>query len=236
MHYKGKLYLIPNYLDSGSKDDLPLNQLKIIYTINEFIVESEKKARAFLKSIEHPLKQDNFIFHIYNEHNLKEVDFSDIFKNCISGSNIGLISDAGIPCVADPGAFAVEFAHKKNIEVVPFGGNSSIFLALMASGLGGQNFKFNGYLPLDTSLRIKKVKTLENEMLTNGITQIFMETPYRNNQLLELLIKNLKNETILYVAAGITSPNQIISRMNIVTWKNKKIDLNKIPCIFIIGK
>lgn len=123
----GKLYLIPNFVYKGNKNDISINQLSIIYSITEFIVESEKVTRMFLKSIEHPVKQDNFMFHLYNEHNLNIVDFNEIFKNVKLGENIGLISDAGIPCVADPGSKVVEYAHKNNIKIVPMGGSSSIF-------------------------------------------------------------------------------------------------------------
>lgn len=235
MMKNGKLYLIPNFIDSGTKSDLPANQLSVIYTLTEFVAESEKNARAFLKSIEHPVKQNDFEFHIYNEHNNDNADFEEIFKNAKNGKNIGLISDAGIPCVADPGSKAVYFAHKNNIEVVPMGGNSSIFLALMASGLNGQQFTFNGYLPLEPKKRLQKIKSMEKEVFASGTTQIFMETPYRNNQLLDLLQKNLNDETVLFVAAGISSPSQILKRMKIKNWKKEKIEINKIPAIFILG-
>lgn len=233
---KGKLYLIPNFLNTGSKDDLAPNQLIIIYTLTEFIAESEKSARAFLKAIEHPVKQDTFIFHVYNEHNQQKADFNEVFKKCILGKNLGLISDAGIPCVADPGSLAVSYAIKNNIDIVPMGGSSSIFLALMASGLNGQNFSFNGYLPLEPTLRVKKIKAMEKEIVANNQTQIFMETPYRNQKLIDLLLKNLSDNTILFIAAGISSDKQLLKQMKIKEWKKQNIDINKIPTIFIIGK
>ena len=233
---KGKLYLIPNFLFAGNKDDIASNQLKIIYKLTEFIVESEKSARAFLKAIEHPAKQDIFLFHIYNEHNQQKADFYEIFKNCISGNSLGLISDAGIPCVADPGSIAVSFAIKNNIEIVPMSGSSSIFLALMASGLNGQNFTFNGYLPHEPALKVKKINSMEKEMLTNNHTQIFIETPYRNQKLLEILLKNLNDNTILFIAAGISTEKQLFKQMKIKEWKKQNIEINKIPAIFIIGK
>lgn len=232
---KGTFYLIPNFLGEGSKDDITLNQLHQIYKIVEFIVESEKSARAFLKRIEHPQPQSEFIFHLLNEHSKEKEDLTPFFKNCLSGNSLGLLSDAGIPCVADPGNRAVQFAHKNKIRVIPFSGPSSIYMALMASGFNGQNFAFNGYLPVEPPLRIKKIKHLEQKLLSEGQTQIFMETPYRNSKLLELLIKTLKPNTKLCVACNIATELETIISLETGVWDINTLNVNKAPAIFLIG-
>ena len=232
---KGHFYLIPNFLGSSNKDDISVNQLKQIYSIKEFIVESEKAARAFLKTIEHPLPQNDFIFHLLNEHSRDKEDLTPFFKNCLQGEILGLLSDAGIPCVADPGNRAVSFAHKNKIKVVPLSGPSSIYLALMASGFNGQNFTFHGYLPVEQPLRIKKIKAIEQLLLSTGQTQIFMETPYRNAKLLEQLLTILKPQTKLCVAVNITNEHEQIVTKEVANWNIKDVNVNKEPCIFLIG-
>lgn len=232
---KGNFYLIPNFLGSGAKDDISPNQLKKIYEIKEFIVESEKAARAFLKVIEHPLPQPDFVFHLLNEHSKEKEDLTPFFKNCLKGESLGLLSDAGIPCVADPGNRAVSFAHKNNIKVNPLSGPSSIYMALMASGFNGQNFVFHGYLPVEQPLRIKKIKALEQTLLSTGQTQIFMETPYRNEKLLEQLLNLLRPQTKLCVAINITNENEIIISKEVANWNAKEINVHKEPAIFLIG-
>jgi len=235
MNNTGILYLIPNFLGIGNKNDLAANQLQKIYLIDEFIVESEKAARAFLKAIEHPTPQSNFIFHLLNEHSKEKEDLTPFFKNCLKGQNLGLLSDAGIPCVADPGNRAAAFAHKNKINVVPLSGPSSIYMALMASGFNGQNFVFHGYLPLEVPIRIGKIKAMEKTVFSTGQTQIFMETPYRNEKLLDLLIKNLRPQTKLCVGVNITNENEKIVSAEITNWNLKILNLHKEPAIFIIG-
>lgn len=232
---KGNFYLIPNFLGSGGKDDISPNQLRKIYEIKEFIVESEKAARAFLKVIEHPLPQSDFVFHLLNEHSKEKEDLTPFFKNCLKGESLGLLSDAGIPCVADPGNRAVAFAHKNKIKVIPLSGPSSIYMALMASGFNGQNFVFHGYLPVEQPLRIKKIRTLEQTLLSTGQTQIFMETPYRNEKLLEQLLDLLRSQTKLCVAANISNENEIIISKEVANWDIKEINVHKEPAIFLIG-
>lgn len=148
---------------------------------------------------------------------------------------LGLLSDAGIPCVADPGNRAVSFAHKNKIKVVPLSGPSSIYLALMASGFNGQNFTFHGYLPVEQPLRIKKIKAIEQLILSTGQTQIFMETPYRNAKLLEQLLTILKPQTKLCVAVNITNEHEQIVTKEVANWNIKDVNVNKKPCIFLIG-
>ncbi len=232
---KGNFYLIPNFLGSGTKDDIATNQLKKIYEIKEYIVESEKAARAFLKTIEHPLPQSDFEFHLLNEHSKAKEDLTPYFKNCLKGGNLGLLSDAGIPCVADPGNRAVAFAHKNKIKVIPISGPSSIYMALMASGFNGQNFVFHGYLPVEQVERIKKIKAMEQTLLSTGQTQLFMETPYRNKKLLEQLIKTLKPKTKLCVAININNENETIVSKEIAIWDINQENVDKQPAIFLIG-
>jgi 16S rRNA (cytidine1402-2'-O)-methyltransferase len=232
---KGNFYLIPNFLGEGSKEDISVNQLKQIYSIKEFVVESEKAARAFLKIIEHPVSQSEFVFHLLNEHSKDKEDLTPFFKNCLKGENLGLISDAGIPCVADPGNRAVTFAHKNKIKVIPLSGPSSIYMALMASGFNGQNFVFHGYLPVEQPVRIKKIKAMEQTLLSTGQTQLFMETPYRNEKLLELLLKNLKPQTKLCVAVNISNEEETIVTAEVINWDIKQVNVNKQPAIFLIG-
>lgn len=232
---KGNFYLIPNFLGEGNKEDISVNQLNQIYSIKEFIVESEKAARSFLKIIEHPVSQSEFVFHLLNEHSKDKEDLTPFFKNCLKGENLGLLSDAGIPCVADPGNRAVSFAHKNKIKVIPLSGPSSIYMALMASGFNGQNFAFHGYLPVEQPLRIKKIKAMEQTLLSTGQTQIFMETPYRNEKLLEVLLKNLRPQTKLCVAVNISNENETIVTAEVVNWKVDTLNTHKEPAIFLIG-
>jgi 16S rRNA (cytidine1402-2'-O)-methyltransferase len=231
----GQFYLIPNFLGEGTKDDIPLRQLHQVYEITEFIVESEKSARAYLKAIEHPTPQSDFIFHLLNEHSKEKEDLTPFFKNCLAGHRLGLLSDAGIPCVADPGNRAVLFAHKNKIKVIPFSGPSSIYMALMASGFNGQNFIFHGYLPVENPLRIKKIKAMEQMLLSTGQTQIFMETPYRNERLLELLLKNLRPQTKLCLATQLNTEHERIISKEASQWHLNDMNVHKQPTIFLIG-
>jgi 16S rRNA (cytidine1402-2'-O)-methyltransferase len=236
MTEKGKFFLIPNFLGYGTKDDVAYSQLQTIYMISEFIVESEKSARAFLKAISHPLSQSEFVFHLLNEHTGQNTDLTPFFKSCLQGKSIGLISDAGIPCVADPGSSAVWFAHKNRIQVVPLSGPSSIYMSLMASGFQGQSFTFHGYLPIELSSRISKIHAIEKTILSNGPTQIFMETPYRNENLFQLLIKTLKPNTKLCIAANISQPGEYIQTLEVQDWKKSEGLPQKSPSIFLIGR
>lgn len=232
---KGKLYLIPSLLGETENPYLFFshNVKEIINKTDEYIVENLKHARRFLKQmeIEKPLQQ--ITLHEMGKHADKAA-YLEYFKNIELGKNIGVISEAGCPGVADPGAEIVSIAHSKNIEVVPLIGPSSILLALMASGFNGQNFSFTGYLPIDRLERIKKIKTLEQIAEKNKQTQLFIETPFRNNQLLKDILETCKNTTYLNIAAEITMPTQFIKTKNIKDWKNKIPDLHKLPCVFSI--
>ena len=183
------LYLVPNFIGEFDKAYLSERTLKHTYAITHFIVEREKTARAFLKAIEHPTTQNDFVFVELDKHNNYE-GFKRFFNEHIDSHSIGVLSEAGLPAIADPGSEVAKYAHSKGVRVVPLSGSSSIFLALMASGFNGQNFKFNGYLPIDSRDRMIALK--EMEVRARKASQIFMEAPYRNNQFLEFLIKNLQ--------------------------------------------
>lgn len=228
-----KLYLIPTFIGETNTEYLPARTISTLQSIKVFIVEREKTARAFLKSVAHPMAQNEFIIHELDKHRSYE-NFSAFFNKHIAEHDIGVLSEAGLPAIADPGAAVAKYAHKQSVEVVPLSGSSSIFLALMASGLGGQNFIFHGYLPIDNNERIKAIKRMEDN--SSKVTQIFMEAPYRNNGLLELLINKCGGSTLLCIAADIETETEFIKTKAIKDWKNEKIDLHKRPCIFVLGR
>jgi 16S rRNA (cytidine1402-2'-O)-methyltransferase len=226
------LYLVPNFIGEFDKEYLPKRTLEETYKITHFIVEREKTARAFLKAIQHPTPQNEFVFMELDKHN-NYAGFKAFFNDHITNHSIGVLSEAGLPAIADPGSEVAKYAHQKGVKVIPLAGSSSLFLALMASGFNGQNFKFNGYLPIDSRDRMIALK--EMEVRSRKASQIFMEAPYRNNQFLEFLIKNLQNNTKLCVAVDIEKEGKetIISK-SISQWKPREIELHKKPAIFII--
>jgi len=226
------VYMIPNFIGEFAKEYLPNRTLTYTYEITHFIVEKEKTARAFLKAIQHPTHQNDFVFVELDKHNNYE-GFKRFFNEHIDQHSIGVLSEAGLPAIADPGSEVAKYAHTKGIPVVPLAGSSSLFLALMASGFNGQNFKFNGYLPIDSRDRMKALKDMEAR--SRRASQIFMEAPYRNNQFLEFLIKNLQKGTKLCVAVDIEKEGKetIISKP-ISEWRPREIELHKKPTIFII--
>lgn len=227
----GSLYLIPNYLGEPSKHKFDITILSTIEKIEYFIFENEKPGRAFIKSILPQKSQAKLIVSVLNKFT-KEESLNSFLGPCLEGNNIGLISDAGCPGIADPGAKIVSIAHEKKITVVPLVGPSSIFLALMGSGMNGQNFKFNGYLSIDKKTRKDQIILLEKK--SNFSTQIFMETPYRNENLILDLVKFLKPSTKLCIATDITLDSELIKTDTIENWKKNKVKYNKRPSIFII--
>ncbi len=232
---KGKLYLIPTILSDDSQEAvLPSIITNHIKEINIFIVENLRTARRHIKKIVREKDIDNTIFYSYGKHDTLSLE-EDFLPHILSGENVGLLSEAGLPCIADPGSKIVEYAHDFQIEVVPLVGPSSILLALMASGMSGQNFAFTGYLPIDTKERIRTIKQLELLAKKTGQTQIFMETPYRNHQLLDALKAQCNNKTKLCIAANITSPNEFIQTKIIEEWKQTKVNIHKQPTIFLIS-
>ncbi|MDR1673354.1 MAG: SAM-dependent methyltransferase [Bacteroidales bacterium] len=227
------LYLIPNVLHPDSfGDTLPQHVKTVTATLRQFFVEDIRAARRFLSRMSHPLPMEQLQFFELNEHT--SVNEISSFLPLLQADNSGIISDAGVPAVADPGASLIKTAHDHNIRVVPLAGPSSILMALMASGLNGQSFAFNGYLPVRQNDRIARIRTLERRSGAEGQTQIFIETPYRNMQLLEDLIACCKLETLLCVAANITATDEYISTRSIRRWKGNLPPLHKQPAVFCL--
>lgn len=233
---RGKLYLIPTTLgDNEPLEVLPLSVRKAINDISYFIVENEKSARRFIKKITPHKAQGSLDIKLIDKFT-EEAETQHYLDICKEGIDVGLLSEAGNPAIADPGATMVALAHKKNIEVVPLVGPSSILLAMMSSGFNGQNFAFNGYLPIDQNERKSKIKYLEKHSKTENQSQIFIETPYRNDKLFTHLLQVLAPSTFLCVAADITLPTSFIKSLTVADWKKNKPNLHKRPCIFIIHK
>ena len=231
---KGNLILIPNLIGENSiTESIPLNIHKEITNTNFYIVENIRSARRFIKKICPKKIIEEITFFAYGKHDKIDLE-KDFLQNILSGNDIGLISEAGVPAVADPGSKIVEYAHNYNIKVRPLVGPSSILLSLMASGMNGQNFSFSGYLPIEKKARVNKIKELEKIAIKKEQTQIFMETPYRNNKLFETLIKTCSLNTRLCIASNITTEKESILTKDISEWRNIKIDINKQPTIFLI--
>ena len=233
----GKIYFIPVTLGESEdpKNVLANSVFEVVDKLNEFIVENEKTARRFIKLICPSKIQSNLKIHILNKHTQPEDQYNYI-KTALEGGEIGLMSEAGVPGIADPGADIARLAHSENINVVPLVGPSSILMAMMASGMNGQSFAFNGYLPIDKFEKKKALKEYEKRSLSLNQSQIFIETPYRNNKLIEELINTLNPTTDLCIAADISLKTEFIKTLPISKWKKYKIDLHKRPCIFIIQK
>ena len=227
----GKLYLVPNKLGESEDNKFLVSHQNLISKTKYFIFENEKPGRVFIKKITPQKKQSELNISILNKHT-KQEEFNDFLNPCLNGNDIALISDAGCPGIADPGSEIVRLAHQSKIKVVPLVGPSSILLALMASGMSGQNFKFNGYLPIEKNERKSKIKNLEKTSIIT--TQIFMETPYRNNKFVSVLLEVLKPETKLCIACDITLTTEYIKTKKVKECKSTKIDINKRPAIFLI--
>ena len=231
---KAKLYLIPSLLgDSNIKTSLPDIIRNHIQEINIFIVENVRSARRFIKKVHKEKDIDNIILYAYGKHDKLDLE-EDFLPHILNGENVGIISEAGLPCIADPGSKIVEYAHNLQVDVVPLVGPSSIFLALMASGFNGQNFIFHGYLPIAKKERERKIKQMENDSRRLNQTQIFMETPYRNQSLFDSIIKNSSNKTHLCIATNLTLINEVIQTKSIEEWKYSKIEIHKQPSIFLL--
>ncbi|MEI8115741.1 MAG: SAM-dependent methyltransferase [Bacteroidia bacterium] len=231
-----KLFLIPTTLgDTSIERVLPPDLMQIISSIPVFIVENLRTARRFLKKVNPAIVIDDLTFFELNQHTDKN-EISRFLEPNRHGFDIGIISEAGCPGIADPGAEVVKIAHIRNIQVVPLVGPSSILLALMASGMSGQNFAFNGYLPIRNPEKSLQIKLLEKRMITEGQTQIFIETPYRNVQLLDELLKNCDPATMLCIAVDITLYTEFILSKPVSYWKTNIPDIQKRPAIFMIGK
>jgi len=233
---KGKLYLIPTPLAENTLDKTVTPELKqIVGKLNYFLAENIRTARRFISSLKLGVTIESLQFEQLDKKTLPE----EVLRLCdplLNGQNVGIMSEAGCPGIADPGNLAVSFAHEHGVEVVPLVGPSSIFMALMASGFNGQSFVFHGYLPIENQKRQQKIRDLENVVLKDNQTQIFMETPYRNNQLLKDLVKICKPYIRLCVARDITGEKEMIITKSIKDWKNTSLELHKIPTIFLIYK
>lgn len=231
---KGTLYLIPVPISDEEDNSALVYPLleQTVNTLNEFIVEDIKTARRALRKIGFKGEFDKMTFHVLNEHTDTK-SIGSFLASAEKGSNIGLLSEAGMPCIADPGSDIVRLAHSKGIKVVPLYGQSSIFLALAASGLNGQNFTFHGYLPKEQTNRKKALKELEKR---EG-AQIFIETPYRNNHLLEDILATCTPETLLCVAMNVTGSTEMILTKSIADWKRGELpNLDKQPTVFLLGR
>lgn len=230
----GKLYLIPTTLgDNAPLEVMPISVKGTIEKIDHYIVENEKSARRFIKRVSPNKPQPSLHIQTLNKYTNPE-EIPSYLDPCIHGFNVGVLSEAGCPGIADPGADVVRVAHERRIQVVPMVGPSSILMAMMSSGMNGQNFAFNGYLPIDKVERKAKVKALEKLSKETGQSQIFMETPYRNNKFLAELLKILQKGTRLCIACDITLPTEFIQTKSVHEWGEIVLDLDKRPTIYII--
>ena len=234
MNRSTKIYLIPTTLADHTLYTLPSYVTETISHVRIFLVEEVKYAQQFLKKINMQFPIAECTFHLLNEHTSRQ-EIEPLFKK-ILGQDFGIISESGCPCIADPGADIVLLAHQNNIEVIPLVGPSSILLALMASGLNGQNFAFHGYLPKEKEARRKKIKELENRSFHEQQTQIVMEAPYRNQNLFEDILSSCHSGTLLCIACDLTNTGQYIKTYPVKMWRNQNPPINKRPALFLIQK
>lgn len=227
------VYLIPTIIEESMLETIPSYVVQAVKQCHVFFVENERTARRYLKSIWKEMIIDDYEWFSIHK---AEAEIKNEFTRLLqSGKTIGIISEAGCPGIADPGQLLVDAAQRLGVTVKPLVGPNSILLALMASGMNGQHFRFNGYLPIDTAQRAKAIKACEAEAIKTGCTQIFIETPYRNHQLLDAILKNCSTHTRLCIAASITSPAEYIKTLSVAEWKKEKVEINKKPAIFLIG-
>lgn len=231
---KGVLYLLPSPLAHNATQSLSALTNSTLINVQVIIAENEKHARAFIKMTAVEKNLSEYEYYTLNEHtNANEIEH--LLKPLLEGKNAAIISEAGCPAIADPGSNLVALAHKNKIKVIPVSGPSSVFLTLMACGFNAQTFKFNGYLPKEQNLRIKTIKAMEKETINTKLTNLFMDTPYRNNHVLSDILHHCHNDTYLCIATNLTASNESIITQKIAHWKKNKPDLNKQPCIFAIG-
>lgn len=231
------LYLLPVTLGDTAIDKvLPAYNAGIIREIKHFIVEDVRSARRFLKKVDREIDIDTLSFYPLNKHTSPE-DISGYLNPLAEGHSMGVISEAGCPAVADPGADVVAIAQRRNLKIVPLVGPSSIILSVMASGFNGQSFAFHGYLPIEPNERSKRLKELEGRIYSEHQTQLFIETPYRNHKMLDDILKACRPQTKLCIAANITCEGEYIKTRTVKEWKGTALpDLSKIPCIFLLYK
>ena len=232
----GNIYLIPNSLGNYDVHTfLPAAFIPVITSLQHLVVENTRNARRYLKKLDHEIEIDRITFFELNKHT--DPGAVPVFlQPALEGHDMGILSEAGLPGVADPGAVLVSLAHQKNLRVIPITGPSSMFLALMSSGFNGQSFRFSGYLPVERRDRIHAIRQLEKLVEDKNETQIFMETPYRNNTLFADICSVCKDQTMLCIAADLTTSTEMIRTAPISAWKKKKPELHKRPAVFILGK
>jgi len=231
---KGKIYLIPATLgESEILTVIPKNVIDTVDDLQYFIVENIRSARRYIRKLLKEKDINSITFFELNKHTDLNL-VSSYLEPCLSGNSVGIISEAGNPGIADPGALITAEAHRKNIDVVPLVGPSSILLALISSGMNGQNFAFSGYLPVNDVERNKKIQYLERKSKTENQTQIFMETPFRNMKMLDAVLKTCRNNTLLCIATDITLSSEFIKTKTIAEWKKHKPQLNKRPTVFVL--
>ena len=235
MNNTGKLYLIPSAIAEETTTVIPESTRSSIPNLDYFLVENLRSARRFISSLKLGIKIEELQFELYDKKTTFE-EIMDLLLPVQAGKDAGIISEAGCPGVADPGAIAVDAAHQLGIQVVPLVGPSSILMALMASGFSGQSFVFHGYLPIDKNERKQKIRELERVAVKTGQTQIFMETPYRNDQMLKSIIETCNLNSRLCVAANLTSTNEKVVNLSIGSWRKEKASFQKQPVVFLIGR
>lgn len=233
MKSTGKLYLVPTVIAEGTHEAvIPSSVKSELIGIRHFLAEDVRTARRYLSSLKIYSSIESLDFKVLNK-DTEANGLAEMFLPVMEGMNLGVLSESGCPGVADPGALAVQYAHRNRIKVVPLVGPSSILLSLMASGLNGQQFAFHGYLPIEAKEAIRVIKEVEKESRTKNQTQIFIETPYRNNQLANNLIKGLNPETLLCIAIDVTGPQESIIMQPVKEWKQKVSELPKLPVVFL---
>jgi 16S rRNA (cytidine1402-2'-O)-methyltransferase len=231
---KGKLFMIPTVLAENTADWVISPQVKeVIANTKIFLVENPRSARRYISSLKLGINIEELHLEVLDKDTPPE-QVSRLMMPLLNGADIGVISEAGCPGIADPGSLAVAFAHQKGIQVVPLSGPSSMFLALMGSGFSGQSFAFHGYLPIDKKERAASLKKLEQESVREKRAQLFMETPFRNNQLLADALASLSPQTKLCIAKNLTASDELIQTKTIADWKNHPLDLHKVPTVFIL--
>lgn len=231
---KGKLFLIPTTIaDDTQAAVIPEHVRSALPSITHFLVEEVRTARRYLSSLKIYESIEPLHFQVLDK-KTKEGQLKEFFKPIEEGFNMGVLSESGCPGVADPGALAAKYAHQHNITVIPLVGPSSLLLALMASGLNGQKFSFHGYLPIDSKDRVQAIRELEKESKQKNQTQLFIETPYRNQPVFNDLIKTLSPSTQLCVAYDITGTTELLKTKTVQTWRTEKLTLDKLPCVFLL--
>ena len=231
----GKLYLVPNLLGATRPERvLPAGTLDIVRRLRHFVVENTRTSRRVLSRLGMECPIDDIEFIELDKHNARNLDLMEHLGACLQGEDMGLMSEAGTPCVADPGALVVDLAHSAGIQVVPLVGPNAMILALMASGFNGQAFAFHGYLPIKSPERQNAIKNLERRSMTNDETELFIETPFRNNAMIVDLCKNLHPSTRVCVACNLTCEDELIISQYVAEWKKFRGDLNKKPAVFLV--